>query len=154
MTRAAQWGCRQEPTRYCRAVEGRRTLSCRDTRRGDIVIIDNLPAHKVAGVTDAIEAVGARAVYLPPYSPDLPIEQLFSKLKALLRKAAERTIPRRQSQGTMKAPESLEMRGKSVRAAVGSRPSKAQIGAASARMIQQIQPLSLQGLAARPTPGQ
>src|SRR5207247_1407062 len=50
--------------------------------RGDIVIIDNLPAHKVAGVTDAIEAVGARAVYLPPYSPDLnPIEQLFSKLK-------------------------------------------------------------------------
>ena len=46
--------------------------------RGDIVIIDNLPAHKVAGVTDAIEAAGARAVYLPPYSPDLnPIEQLF-----------------------------------------------------------------------------
>ena len=62
--------------------------------RRDIVIIDNLPAHKVAGVTDAIEAVGATAVYLPPYSPDLnPIEQLFSKLKALLRKAAERTIP-------------------------------------------------------------
>ncbi len=57
--------------------------------RRDIVIIDNLPAHKVAGVTDAIKAV------LPPYSPDLnPIEQLFSKLKALLRKAAERTIPR------------------------------------------------------------
>jgi len=51
--------------------------------------------NKVAGVTDVIEAVGARAVYLPPYSPDLnPIEQLFSKLKALLRKAAERTIPR------------------------------------------------------------
>ncbi len=47
-----------------------------------------LPAHKVAGVTDAIKAVGATAVYLPPYSPDLnPIEQLFSKLKALLRKA-------------------------------------------------------------------
>ncbi len=63
--------------------------------RGDIVIIDNLPAHKVAGVTDAIEAVGARVIYLPAYSPDLnPIEQLFSKLKALLRKAAERTIPR------------------------------------------------------------
>ncbi len=63
--------------------------------RRDIVIIDNLPAHKVAGVTDAIKAVGATAVYLPPYSPDLnPIEQLFSKLKALLRKAAERTIPR------------------------------------------------------------
>jgi len=63
--------------------------------RRDIVIIDNLPAHKVAGVTDAIEAVGATVVYLPPYSPDLnPIEQLFSKLKALLRKAAERTTPR------------------------------------------------------------
>ena len=63
--------------------------------RRDIVIIDNLSAHKVAGVTDAIEAVRATAVYLPPYSPDLnPIEQLFSKLKALLRKAAERTIPR------------------------------------------------------------
>jgi transposase len=46
------------------------------------------------GVADAIEAVGGRAVYLPPHSPDLnPIEQLFSKLKALLRKAAERTIP-------------------------------------------------------------
>jgi transposase len=63
--------------------------------RGDIVIIDNLPAHKVAGVADAIEAVGGSAVYLPPYSPDLnPIEQLFGKIKALLRKAAERTIPR------------------------------------------------------------
>jgi transposase len=62
--------------------------------RGDIVIIDNLAAHRVAGVADAIEAVGARALYLPPYSPDLnPIEQLFSKLKALLRKAAERTVP-------------------------------------------------------------
>jgi transposase len=46
----------------------------------DIVIMDNLPAHKVAGVTDAIEAVGATAFYLPPYSPDLnPIEQVFSK---------------------------------------------------------------------------
>jgi hypothetical protein len=52
-----------------------------------------LPAHKVAGVIDAIEAAGATAFYLPPYSPDLnPIEQVFSKLKALLRKAAERTF--------------------------------------------------------------
>ena len=51
--------------------------------RRDVVIMDNLPAHKVAGVTDAIEAVGATAFYLPPYSPDLnPIEQVFSKLKA------------------------------------------------------------------------
>lgn len=63
-------------------------------RPGDIVIMDNLPAHKVAGVREAIEARGARLLYLPPYSPDLnPIEQLFAKLKAFLRKAAERTIP-------------------------------------------------------------
>ena len=60
---------------------------------GDIVIMDNLAAHKVAGVRQAIEAAGAVLLYLPPYSPDLnPIEQLFAKLKALLRKAAERTI--------------------------------------------------------------
>ena len=63
--------------------------------RRDVVIMDSLPADKVAGVTDAIEAVGATAFYLPPYSPDLnPIEQVFSKLKALLRKAAERTVPK------------------------------------------------------------
>jgi transposase len=60
---------------------------------GDIVIMDNLPAHKVAGVRETIEAAGARLVYLPPYSPDFnPIEQFFAKLKALLRKAAERSI--------------------------------------------------------------
>jgi transposase len=60
---------------------------------GDIVVMDNLPAHKVAGVRTAIEACGALLLYLPPYSPDLnPIEQAFAKLKALLRKAAERTI--------------------------------------------------------------
>jgi transposase len=60
---------------------------------GDIVIMDNLPAHKAAGVRDAIEAVGARLLYLPPYSPDFnPIENAFSKLKALLRAKAERTI--------------------------------------------------------------
>lgn len=60
---------------------------------GDIVIMDNLRAHKVAGVREAIEAAGAVLLYLPPYSPDLnPIEQLFAKLKALLRKAAERTL--------------------------------------------------------------
>jgi len=56
-------------------------------------VMDNLPAHKVAGVVEAIEGVGARILYLPPYSPDLnPIEQVFAKLKALLRKAKERTI--------------------------------------------------------------
>ena len=61
---------------------------------GDTVIMDNLPAHKVAGVREAIEATGARLLYLPPYSPDLnPIEMAFAKLKALLRKAAMRTIP-------------------------------------------------------------
>lgn len=60
---------------------------------GDVVIMDNLPAHKVTGVRQAIEEVGAKLMYLPPYSPDLnPIEMMFSKLKALLRKASERTI--------------------------------------------------------------
>jgi transposase len=61
-------------------------------KRKDIVMIDNLPAHKAVGVHEAIEARGAT---LPKYSPDLnPIEMSFSKLKADLRKAAERTIPR------------------------------------------------------------
>ena len=60
---------------------------------GDIVVMDNLPAHKVAGIRQAIGARGAELVYLPPYSPDLnPIELLFAKLKALLRKAAEPSI--------------------------------------------------------------
>ena len=60
---------------------------------GDVVIMDNLPAHKGSKVREAIEAVGADLLYLPPYSPDFnPIENAFSKLKALLRKAAERTI--------------------------------------------------------------
>jgi len=59
---------------------------------GDIVVIDNLPAHKVQGVRAAIEAQGAFLLYLPPYSPDLnPIEMAFAKLKTLLRKAAART---------------------------------------------------------------
>ena len=60
--------------------------------KGDIVVIDNLSAHKVDGVRAAIEARGATLLYLPPYSPDLnPIEMAFAKLKALLRKAAART---------------------------------------------------------------
>ena len=60
---------------------------------GDVVIMDNLPAHKAAGICDAIEAAGASLLYLPPYSPDFnPIENAFSKLKALLRAKAERTI--------------------------------------------------------------
>jgi len=60
---------------------------------GDIVIMDNLPAHKPAGVREAIERAGATLSFLPPYSPDFnPIENAFSKLKAHLRKAAERTV--------------------------------------------------------------
>jgi transposase len=60
---------------------------------GDVVVMDNLPAHKIIGVRAAIEAVGATLVFLPPYSPDMnPIEMAFSKLKALLRKAAARTV--------------------------------------------------------------
>jgi transposase len=61
---------------------------------GEIVSMDNLPAHKVVGVREAIEGTGAELRLLPPYSPDLnPIEPSFSKLKAHLRKAGERTIP-------------------------------------------------------------
>ena len=62
-------------------------------RPGDIVIMDNLPAHKPSAVRAAIEAAGAELTFLPPYSPDFnPIENAFSKLKAILRKAAARTI--------------------------------------------------------------
>lgn len=60
---------------------------------GDIVIMDNLPAHKIGGVREAIEKAGATLLFLPPYSPDFnPIEMAFSKLKALLRKTAARTV--------------------------------------------------------------
>ena len=60
---------------------------------GEVVMMDNLGSHKVAGVREAIEARGASVLYLPPYSPDLnPIEQVFAKLKALLRKAAARSV--------------------------------------------------------------
>jgi transposase len=59
---------------------------------GDIVIADNLASHKVAGVREAIEARGARLLFLPAYSPDLnPIEQVFAKLKQLVRSAEPRT---------------------------------------------------------------
>lgn len=61
-------------------------------RPDDIVLLDNLSSHKIAGIKDAITAQGAQLLYLPPYSPDLnPIEQAFAKFKAALRKAAERT---------------------------------------------------------------
>jgi transposase len=60
---------------------------------GDVVVMDNLGSHKGPAVRAAIEAAGARLLYLPPYSPDFnPIENAFAKLKALLRKAAERSI--------------------------------------------------------------
>ena len=62
-------------------------------RPGDIVVLDNLSSHKVSGVREAIEAASATLLYLPPYSPDLnPIELAFSKLKRLLRDAAERSV--------------------------------------------------------------
>ena len=64
-----------------------------ELRPGDIVIMDNLPAHKISGAREAIEKAGARLLFLPPYSPDFnPIEMAFSKLKALLRKAAARSV--------------------------------------------------------------
>jgi transposase len=60
---------------------------------GDVVVMDNLGSHKVAGIRTAIEARGATLQYLPPYSPDLnPIEQLFAKLKATVRRLAPRTL--------------------------------------------------------------
>lgn len=62
-------------------------------KAGDIVVMDNLPAHKPEPIRNAIEQIGAELRYLPPYSPDLnPIEMAFSKLKALLKKAAARTL--------------------------------------------------------------
>jgi transposase len=64
-----------------------------ELRPGDVVIMDNLPSHKGPRVRELIEAAGASLRYLPPYSPDFnPIENAFAKLKALLRKAAERTV--------------------------------------------------------------
>lgn len=64
-----------------------------DLRPGDIVIMDNLSSHKGPRVRELIEAVGAELLFLPPYSPDFnPIENAFAKMKALLRKAAERSV--------------------------------------------------------------
>lgn len=70
-----------------------RDFLCPVLSPGDIVIADNLSSHKIAAARELIEAKGAELRLLPPYSPDLnPIEKLFSKLKALLRKAAHRTV--------------------------------------------------------------
>lgn len=61
-------------------------------KAGDVVIMDNLPAHRVAGIKELIEGRGAKLIYLPPYSPDLnPIEKCWSKIKTYLRKAKART---------------------------------------------------------------
>jgi transposase len=60
---------------------------------GDVVVMDNLASHKSKAVRQLIRAAGGKLLFLPPYSPDLnPIEQVFAKLKLLLRKAAERTV--------------------------------------------------------------
>jgi transposase len=69
-----------------------REVLCPTLREGDLIIADNLSAHKAAGIQGAIATTGARLLYLPPYSPDLnPIEQCWSKLKAYLRAAKART---------------------------------------------------------------
>ena len=65
---------------------------CPQLRPGDVVVMDNLSSHKVAGVRERIEATGAQLLYLPPYSPDLnPIEKVWSKLKQGLRSVKART---------------------------------------------------------------
>ena len=70
-----------------------REFLCPTLRPGDIVVLDNLSRHKVSGVEEAIHATGAILLYLPPCSPDFnPIEKFFSKLNAVLRKAAKRSI--------------------------------------------------------------
>jgi transposase len=68
------------------------SVLCPTLRRGDIVVMDNLGAHKVKGVREAIEGRGAKLIYLPPYSPDLsPIEKCWSKIKSALRSVGART---------------------------------------------------------------
>jgi transposase len=91
------------PEAACLAFAGATDASCFEAyagrclaptlRPGDIVVMDNLASHKRAAAVAAIEAAGATVRFLPPYSPDLnPIEKLFSKLKAFLRKAKARSI--------------------------------------------------------------
>ena len=79
---------------------------CPALRPGDVVVMDNLSSHKVAGVRERIEAVGAEPLYRPPYSPDLnPIEKAWSKLKELLRSAKARTVPALEAALTQLLPE-------------------------------------------------
>ena len=91
------------PESACLTFDGATNTSCFEAyvgqclapalRPGDIVIMDNLSCHKTAAVTRLVEAAGAEVRHLPAYSPDLnPIERLFSKLKAALRKAKARTV--------------------------------------------------------------
>ena len=87
------------PTFFAGAVNGEKfkaylqELLAPKLRPGDIVVMDNLRAHKVEGVKEIIETAGATVLYLPPYSPDLnPIEQMWSKIKAFLRKLKARTV--------------------------------------------------------------
>lgn len=69
-----------------------REVLCPTLRKNDIVVMDNLPAHKVSGVQESIDEVGARLIYLPPYSPDYnPIEKMWSKVKSILRKMKARS---------------------------------------------------------------
>ncbi len=69
-----------------------RQVLCPTLCEGDVVVMDNLPAHKVKGVSELIERCGARVLYLPPYSPDLnPIEKCWSKVKTYLGQAKART---------------------------------------------------------------
>ncbi len=67
-------------------------ILCPTLRKNDIVVMDNLPVHKVPGILEAIEEVGAKLIYLPPYSPDFnPIEKMWSKIKSTLRKMKARS---------------------------------------------------------------
>lgn len=87
------WATTNMTRRYGRAPPGQRLVAAVPHGHWEIVILDNLGSHKVAGVRDAIQARGATLVCLPPYSPDRnPIEQAFAKLKTLLRKLAARTV--------------------------------------------------------------
>jgi len=89
---AAPWVI-DRPTNQCNFLAYVQKVLVPSLQAGDIVIMDNLRSHKSPAVRQAIRAAGAKLFFLPPYSPDLnPIEQVFAKLKTLLRKAAERTV--------------------------------------------------------------
>jgi transposase len=104
---------------------------------GDIVVMDNLPAHKPDAVRTAIEATGATLRYLPPYSPDLnPIEMAFSKFKALLKKAAARTIQRSRPRSAAAQPQTLDLAPRA--AAILRLPNEGHSCAVHAFVLEQI----------------